>query len=158
MAVIPNASSDVLASLWSAAYNAAGYQLAGKFAGVMTERDAYRTAYTAAADDVTALANRVDALEAALVSAEAVTEAALKDFSEVQIALTEQKELAEAEKAMLVTNAQTAVNQANHLLELEQRDRTIERQTLQSAMTSLTDQIGELKALLAIQARSPVPG
>lgn len=158
MAVITNAPSDVLASLWSAAYNAAGYQLAGKFAGVMTERDAYRTAYTAAADDVTALANRVDELEAALVSADAIAETSLKDYAEVRSALTEQMEQAEAQKTLLLTDAQASVKRANHLLELEQRDRTIERQTLQSTITSLTDQIGELKALLAIQARSQLPG
>ncbi|MBH2010849.1 MAG: hypothetical protein I8H71_14180 [Xanthomonadaceae bacterium] len=56
----------------------------------------------------------------------------------------------------LAAAAEADVMAARHALEMEKRDRTIERQTLQSTVNSLTDQIGELKALLSLQARQPI--
>ncbi|MDB5742501.1 MAG: hypothetical protein JWR68_816 [Polaromonas sp.] len=51
--------------------------------------------------------------------------------------------------------AEADVMAARHALEMEKRARTIERQTLQSTVNLLTDQIGEPKALLLLKARQP---
>jgi len=153
MAEVPNAPRDVLEGLWNAAYNAAGFQVLGKMAEVMTSRDSFQAAHAASVNDLTTLAVRVDELEAAVVSAEAAAKIAAGDCEQALIALAEQQREADARITALTAEADVALNQAAHFLELEQRDRIIERQTLQAAMSSLTDQIGELKALLTLQAR-----
>ena len=156
LSAVPSAPPEVIAALWSAAYNAAGHQLAGKLASSMTERDALRAAAIAAADDVATLAAQVDALEQEAAAAHASSEAALADCAAARKELQAHQARDSANRMQLVTAAEADVMAARHALEMEKRDRTIERQTLQSTVNSLTDQIGELKALLSLQARQHI--
>lgn len=153
MAVVPAAPADVLSSLWSAAYNAAGLQLGARLAVLMTELDGWKAKAAGSADDVTALAAQVDELEASkavqateLATAQAVVQSAAEAAQAVQADLIGQLDVLKTELAQVRANAV-------HSAELAARDLMIERQSMQTTVNRLTDQIGELKSLVALQAR-----
>lgn len=149
----PSAPADLLAGLWSAAYNAAGHQLGGRYASVLTERDLLREAAAASAADVVALANQVDELEAANLLALAGQEKATSERNAAIQSLTDHQKTASAQVAELIAQAEKSTLAAAHQAELAERDITILRQSLQSTIDRLTDQIVELKGLLSMQAR-----
>lgn len=154
---VPNPPADVFATLWGAAYRAAGHLTADRLAALLTERDALRIAGDVAGADVAALAAQVDALETAMATATAAQLLAETAAAQAVEALARSEAASAVRIADLGRAAENDMTKARHELELEQRDRLIERQAQQATTDRLTDQIGELKALLALQARPASP-
>lgn len=148
----PSAPADLLAGLWSAAYNAAGHQLGGRFASVLTERDLLREAAAASAADVVALANQVDELEAANLLALVGQEKANSERNAAIQSLTDHQKTTSDQVAELTAQIEKSKLSAAHQAELAERDIMIQRQSQQSTIDRLTDQVGELKSLLAMQS------
>lgn len=150
---VPYPPADVLATLWSAAYRAAGHVTAARLTEALTERDELHDANAVARADVAALAAQVDALEstaAAAVTAQALAETVATQAVEV---LASERSAAAVQIAELGRAAETDLVEAKSVLELERRDHKIASQTQQASIDRLMDQIGELKSLLALQAR-----
>jgi Plasmid replication region DNA-binding N-term len=152
-AAAPPAPVDLLTGIWSAAYNAAGHQLGGRLMAVLTERDLLREAAAATANDVAALASQVDKLEADTALAQAGQEKSIAERNAAVQSLTDLQKTASDQIAELVAQAEKSTLAAAHQAELAERDKTIERQSLQATIDRLTDQIGEFKSLLSMQAR-----
>lgn len=149
----PSPPADLVAAVWSAAYSAAGHQLAARFATVLTERDMAREAAASSSADVAALAGQVDELEAASAQTRVEHQRAMTDRDFAVQSFHQYRQGADDQIAKLVADAEKLKLEAAHQAELAVRDKTIERQSLQSTIDRLTDQVGELKGLLSIQAR-----
>lgn len=153
---VPPAPADLQAafdSVWSAAYNAAGHQFSSQLLTAWSERDALRGSVTTFSEDVAAFAEQVDVLEMAATHAKADRETAITQRNEAIQSLLACQQAADTRVAELVARAEKETLAIAHQAELAGLERTIERQTLQSTIDRLTDQIGELKGLLAMQAR-----
>ena len=150
---VPSAPTDVLATLWSAAYRAASHLTAARLTEVMIERDELRIAGAVAGADVAALAGEVDALETAISAAVTAQVLAETEGAQASEALASVHAASAVKMAELARTADTDLIELQHELALEQRDRLIERQTQQTTIDRLTDQIAELKALVTLQAR-----
>ena len=150
---VPNPPTDVLATLWSAAYRAAGHLTAARLTEVLNERDELRIASAVAGADVAALTGEVDALEGAILAAVAAQVRAETEGAQAVETLARTRAASAVQIAELARTADTGLSELRHELALEQRDRLIERQTQQTTIDRLTDQIAELKALVTLQAR-----
>ena len=150
---VPSAPADVLATLWSAAYRAASHLTAARLSEALIERDQLQIAGAVASADVAALAGEVDALETAISAAVAAQVRAETEGAQAVQALASAGAASAVQMAELARTADTDLSELQHELALEQRDRLIERQTQQTTIDRLTDQIAELKALVALQAR-----
>lgn len=150
---VPPAPSELLAGLWSAAYNAAGHQIGKHLTAVASERDSLREVAAASAADVGALASQVDILEVANLLAQAGQDKAMAERDAAVQTLTEHQKAAGNQLAELMAQAEKSKLAAAHQAELVERDKVIERQAMQATIDRLTDQVGELKSLLSIQAR-----
>lgn len=143
-------------SVWNAAYSAASNQFSSQLLTAWSERDALRGSVTTFSEDVAALAEQVDVLEMAATHVKADRETAITQRNEAIQSLLACQQAADNRVAELVTITEKEALAVAHQAELAGLERTIERQTLQSTIDRLTDQIGELKSLLSMQAR-PVP-
>ncbi len=153
---VPPAPADLQAafgSIWSAAYNAASHQFSSQLLTAWSERDALRGSVTTFSEDVAAFAEQVDVLEMAATHAKADRETAITQRNEAIQSLLACQQAADTRTAELVARAEKVSLEAAHQAELAGLERTIERQTLQSTIDRLTDQLGELKGLLSLQAR-----
>lgn len=151
--LVPPPPESLLAGLWSAAYSAAGHQIGQRNAAVLAERDAVREVAAAAAADVAALANQLDELEAANLLATTDREKVIAERNAAVQSLIDHQKASDEKITAMVTAHEKSTLAAAHQAELAERDKKIERQSLQSTIDRLTDQVGELKSLLSIQAR-----
>jgi hypothetical protein len=141
------APADTMAALWVAACNAAQVPTLSRLERLSAERDALVAQVEAQAQDATVLAAEVDTLtqqvasEAQTRQAESEKQAAelLKGQAELEAAKTEVSQL--KDQISKVTLA------AKNAADATEKDRQLERQTLQSTITNLVDQISYLKSL-----------
>lgn len=145
----PTAPIDAITAIWGAAWAQAQVLTLGRLEAVTAERDAARALATTRGQDVAALATEVDTLaettaEAQKTSATMLTE--LQDFegrARVEVAAHAAAiDAATSEIEKLKTDATTAAA-------LAARDTQIERFAMQNTIDRLTDQVSELKSLLA---------
>lgn len=145
----PAAPADAIAAIWGAAWAQAQVLTLGRLETVTAERDAARALAVTREQDVAALAGEVDTLTETTADAKAAAAAsreALVTFGE-----RAEVELAEHATAIAAANAEIEKlkTEAAAAAELAKRDAQIERQSLQTTIDRLTDQVSDLKSLLA---------
>ena len=160
---VPSVPTDLQASfgsIWGAAYTSASHQFGNQLLAAWTERDSLRESMIILEADVNSLAGQLDEQEAANEQAIADRETAISQRNEAIQSLLVNTQAAEERAAQLVLlakedaqKAEKKLQDATHQAELVELGKTIERQSLQSTIDRLTDQIGELKGLLSLQAR-----
>jgi hypothetical protein len=148
----PDAPPELL-SMWGAAVAVAVAQVRTRLDGVVQERDSLAQALASARGDVEALAGE---LEGATVRAEAAATDMAQQVAQLQAeaaqhaqALQAQEQAAAALQAKLSQQVAEGLQQVQ-VSELQAR---LGAQALQTTIDRLTDQVGELKSLLALQAR-----
>ena len=148
----PDAPPELLA-MWGAAVAVAVAQVRTRLDGVVQERDSLAQALASAHGDVEALAGelegctaRADAAGADMAQQVAQLQAEAAQHAQ---ALQAQEQAAAALQEKLKAQAAEAWQQAQ-VSELQAR---LGAQALQTTIDRLTDQVGELKSLLALQAR-----
>jgi len=148
----PDAPPELL-SMWGAAVAVAVAQVRTRLDSVVQERDGLAQALASARGDVEALAGE---LEGATARAEAALTDRAQQVAQLQAeaaqhaqALQTQEQAAAALQAKLSQQVAEGVQQIQ-VSELQAR---LGAQALQTTIDRLTDQVGELKSLLALQAR-----
>jgi hypothetical protein len=159
----PPAPEDVLAGIWSAAWTAAAAQVRTRLEQLSTERDSYRATAEALAVDATETAEALDIAraeaEALALEREQERQAAAAALEQVQAqavaqaqAQAEQIDLANAEAEKQALKQADIIKDLQHAAQIAERDRALERQTLQAEYRAeidrLTAQLAETKALL----------
>lgn len=157
----PPAPPELL-SMWGAAVAVAVAQVRTRLDSVVQERDALGQALASARGDIEALASE---LESAATQADEAGAQLRQQLAEAQAlaakhaeVLQEQGRAAEALKAqhaeaLAQLNAQVA--EARQQVQLGELQAQLGAQALQATIDRLTDQVGELKSLLSLQARQP---
>lgn len=155
---LPAAPVDLVQALWGSAYAHASNAFHVRFDRLSLERDQLVSQLDALRLDLSDALQRVDQAEQELNDACVVRDSA----SSLLVQSKQSFDLLSVEFAryreQATSDAAQALQLVTHDLEMEKRDRTIERQSMQSTIDSLTSQVGELKSLLAIQSRQPVAG
>ena len=152
---VPTEVHSALNSLWNAAYLAASRDFAGQLVKAWSERDLMRESVITWRADVESLTDQLDEEVAASVQAKADRETAIEQRNEAVQSLLSVRQSSEEQVEQIQAAAVKESSAAAHRAELNALERTIERQSLQSTIDRLTDQIGELKGLLSLQARPP---
>lgn len=157
----PPAPPELL-SMWGAAVAVAVAQVRGRLDSVVQERDTLSSALTSARGDVEALAGE---LEAAATQADQAGAQLRQQLAEAQAlaaqhaqALQEQGRAVEALKAQhaeALAQLGAQVLQAQQQVQVSELQAQLGAQALQTTIDRLTDQVGELKSLLSLQARQP---
>lgn len=148
----PDAPPELL-SMWGAAVALAVAQVRTRLDSVVQERDSLAQALASARGDVEALASE---LEGCTARAEAAATDMTQQVAQLQAeaaqhaqALQAQEQAAAALQAKLSQQVAEGLQQVQ-VSELQAR---LGAQALQTTIDRLTDQVGELKSLLALQAR-----
>jgi hypothetical protein len=151
---IPAPSNDVVNALWGTAYNYASNMFHTNQARLSLQRDNLMEQLEMMRVDFESVLERVDKAEQELADACAVRDSSVavlvdaqSDLKALQVAFDQFREKSALEAS------QAALAAANEV-QLLQRDRTIERQSMQATVDVLTGQVGELKSLLAMQNRA----
>lgn len=152
---IPAAPVDLVQSLWGSAYAYASNAVHLRFDRLSLERDQLVSQLDALRLDLSDALQRVEQAEQELNDAFVA-----RDWASSLLVQSKQSfDLLIAEfdryREQASSDAAQALQLVTHDLELQKRDRTIERQSMQSTIDALTGQVGELKSLLAIQSRQP---
>lgn len=143
---VPKPPAEAVDMLWAAAWGAAQTKTLARLESLSAERDGLQATAAAQAADVSALTEQLDTVEAQ-ANAQAVAQAAAQAAAQEQsaaaaaLAIEQQAALTAVQAALTAAQAESA-----HAKALADRDMQIERQTLQSAIDRMSDQLGELKA------------
>lgn len=148
----PDAPSELL-SMWGAAVAVAVAQVRTRLDSVVQERDTLAQALASARGDVEALARE---LEGSTARADAAAADMAQQVAQLQAetaqhahALQAQEQAAAAQHAKLSAQVSEALQQ----VQVSELQAKLGAQALQTTIDRLTDQVGELKSLLALQAR-----
>jgi hypothetical protein len=146
----PPPPADLCASLWQAAFATAQVATLVRVEQLSAERDTLIATSAAQAQDVAALSGEIDALAAATAASE---QSAVAAKAELATAISQAKEQATAQAtAMAAAHAEidSLKVAAQHAADLAVRDSQIARQAMQATIDKLTEQVSELKLLLAL--------
>ncbi len=162
----PEAPESVISNLWITAWNAATAQVRGRIEGVTAERDAYRETAEAATADAKALADALDETRAEKenqireremeqqAAADALAQAQTQAETKIQ-AILEQLVQAQAGAEQQAQADAAKIKELQHAAQLVERDREIERRTLQTEIDRLTGQLSQVQALLWKERERP---
>lgn len=157
----PPAPPELL-SMWGAAVAVAVAQVRGRLDSVVQERDTLASALTSARGDIEALTGELEGAAAQSDQTGAQFRQQLADV--VALAAQHAQALQEQERATEVLKAQHAealaqlnaqVAEARQQIQLGELQAQLGAKALQGTIDRLTDQVGELKSLLSLQARQP---
>lgn len=145
----PAAPADAVAVIWGAAWAAAQALTLGRLETVTAERDAARALAETRAQDVAALAGEVDALAETTAEAKNTSATLLEGMQTFEGRATAEVAAHAAAIAAAQAEIEKLKTEATAAAELAKRDAQIERQSLQTTIDRLTDQVSDLKSLLA---------
>lgn len=148
----PDAPPELLA-MWGAAVSVASAQVRTRLDSVVQERDSLAQALASARGDVEALASE---LEGSTARADAAGEDMTKQLAQLHEQAAQHTQALEAQEqatAALEAKLRAEVAEASKQLQVGELQAQIGAQALQTTIDRLTDQVGELKSLLALQAR-----
>lgn len=150
----PSPPGDLVNALWGTAYSYASNMFQTKHERLWVQRDNLMVQLEMMRLDFDSVLERVDKAGQELADACAVRDSSVavlvdaqSDLKALQLAFDQFREKSALEAS------QAALAAANEV-QLLQRDRTIERQSMQATVDALTGQVGELKSLLAMQNRA----
>lgn len=146
-AVMPKAPGDLITAVWEASWSAAQVLTLSRLDALSIERDGLRETALAQTSDIVELAAQVDELEA-------LAQDYAKNLAQIQSDAEKQAENSKLEydhiyKELITakTDIETVKENAAHAEAIAIRDARIERQVFESTISTLTNQLGELKAL-----------
>jgi hypothetical protein len=160
---VPAMPTDAMQVVWSSAYTTAAAKLATRLAILSTERDNALERLSSAEQDIVALIADSDSANEAIAklqsSIEELKTQGTKAFEEA--AETAAAAAKAAEETLKASHAETQTAreetasavargvEIQHALDLEKRDRETEKTVLNGTIDRLTNQLAELKSLLA---------
>jgi len=148
----PDAPPELL-SMWGAAVAVAVAQVRTRLDSVVQERDTLAQALASARGDVEALASE---LEGSTARADAAAADMTQQVTELQAQAEEHAQAwhtQEQAAAALQAKLSAQVTEALQQVQVSELQAKLGAQALQTTIDRLTDQVGELKSLLALQAR-----
>jgi hypothetical protein len=159
---IPAASPEVAKALWEAAYTAVQMQVLAKIEVLTAQRDQASQLAEAQASDIESFAIEIDELNAKIATLDEKIETMKASFSAQEISFEHDKEAwmhqiseSQSEIDFVRTESRSAITDARHAAEIAIRDATIREQALQSTISSLINQVADLKSIL-IERSGPV--
>lgn len=159
---IPTASAEVVKALWEAAYTAVQMQVFAKIEGLTAQRDQASQLAEAQANDIESFASEIDELYEKIATLDEKIEKMKTSFSAQENSFEHDKEgwmhqLGEKQSEIdfVRTESKSAISDARHAAELAIRDATIREQAMQSTISSLINQVADLKSIL-IERSAPV--
>lgn len=148
----PEAPPELLA-MWGAAVAVAVAQVRTRLDSVVQERDSLAQALASARGDVEALAGE---LEGATARADAAATDMAQQVAQLQAEAAQHAQALEAQEqaaATLQAKLSQQVAEGLQQVQVSELQARLGAQALQTTIDRLTDQVGELKSLLALQAR-----
>lgn len=153
----PEAPPELL-SMWGAAVAVAVAQVRTRLDQVVQERDSLAQSLAVAYADVEALAGELETMAA---RADAAGADAAQQITQLQTLAAEHAQALQAQgeaAATLQAKLSQQVTEGLQQIQLGELQAQLSAQALQTTIDRLTDQVGELKSLLAMQARGPETG
>lgn len=150
----PPPPGDLVNALWGTAYSYASNMFHTQHERLWLQRDHLTLELAMIRQDFDSVLERVDNVEQELADACAVRDSSVAVLVDAQSDLKAlQASFDQFTEKCALEASQAALAAANEV-QLLQRDRTIERQSMQATVDALTGQVGELKSLLAMQNRA----
>lgn len=150
--VLPPPPADTMAALWAAAYAVAEVQTLTRLEGLSAQRDALTLRVSTQCADLDATAAVVDSLRAGIAEVQAACATATTALTETLASNQLQLEADRTEISSLKSNIARVEKEVANDRAMVEKDRTIERQTLNSIIDRLNEQLAQMRSLQIVAA------